>query len=183
MPSRRQILAGAGGVAAAALLGTRVRGADAKTVRIGYLKGLTPLNISRLRGTLVTALAAGGYTLQWSGPFPAFAPAVEALTPGSIDITEGSATSASSAMVAGAPFKIFAYALPSADGEGVIVRPDSGITSVPQLVGKRVAVNRGGSGNTCSRWPSPNTGFRTTASSACISVRPMRRTRSRRVRS
>lgn len=145
-PSRRQILAGAGGLAAATLVGARVRAADPKAVRIGYLKSLTPLNIGRLRGTVAKALAARGYTVQWQGPFPAFAPAVEALTPGSIDITEGSATSASSAMVAGAPFKIFAYAAPSADAEGVIVRPDSGITAVPQLVGKRVAVNRGGSG-------------------------------------
>jgi len=122
-PSRRQLLAGAGGLAAATLLGSRVRAADSKVVRIGYLKSLTPLNIGRLRGTIATALAARGYTVEWDGPFPAFAPAVEALTPGSLDITEGSATSASSAMVAGAPFKIFAYALPSADGEGVIVRP------------------------------------------------------------
>lgn len=144
--SRRQLLAGAGGLAAATLLGSRVRAADPKVVRIGYLKSLTPLNIGRLRGTIDKALAARGYTVQWQGPFAAFAPAVEALTPGSLDVTEGSATSASSAMVAGAPFKIFAYALPSADGEGVIVRPDSGITTVPQLVGKRVAVNRGGSG-------------------------------------
>jgi len=144
--TRRQLLAGAGGLAAAALIGTRARAADSKVVRIGYLKSLSPLNLGRLRGTVAAALAARGYTVEWQGPFPAFAPAVEALTPGSIDITEGSATSASSAMVAGAPFKIFAYALPSADGEGVIVRPDSGITSVPQLIGKRVAVNRGGSG-------------------------------------
>ena len=112
-PSRRQLLAGAGGLAAATLLGSRVRAADSKVVRIGYLKSLTPLNIGRLRGTIATALAARGYTVEWDGPFPAFAPAVEALTPGSLDITEGSATSASSAMVAGAPFKIFAYA-PSA---------------------------------------------------------------------
>jgi sulfonate transport system substrate-binding protein len=145
-PSRRQILAGAGGFAAATLVGARVRADDPKVIRIGYLKSLTPLNIGRLRGTVAKALAARGYTVQWAGPFPAFAPAVEALTPGSIDITEGSATSASSAMVAGAPFKIFAYALPSADAEGVIVRPDSGITTIPQLIGKRVAVNRGGSG-------------------------------------
>jgi len=145
-PTRGRLLAGAGGLAAATLFGSRVRAADPKVVRIGYLKSLTPLNIGRLRGTIEKALAARGYTLQWQGPFAAFAPAVEALTPGSLDITEGSATSASSAMVAGAPFKIFAYALPSADGEGVIVRPDSGITTVPELIGKRVAVNRGGSG-------------------------------------
>ncbi len=86
--------------------------------------------------------------MQWVGPFSAFAGEVEALTAGSVDIHEGSATAASSAMLAGAPFKIFAYAFPGADSEGVVVRPDSGITSVPDLVSKRVAVavNRGGTG-------------------------------------
>lgn len=145
--SRGQFVAGTAAVAAGlAFSGARSLAADPKVVRIGYLPSLTPLNYGRLRGTLQAALAPHGYTIQWAGPFPAFAPAVEALTPGSIDITVGSATSAASAMVANAPFKIFQYSPPSANGEGVFVRADSGITSVPGLVGKKVAVNRGGTG-------------------------------------
>jgi sulfonate transport system substrate-binding protein len=144
--TRSRFIAAVAALAGASAIRPAARAADERVVRIGYLKGLTPLNLGRLRGTIASSLAAHGYTVQWAGPFPAFAPAVEALTPGSIDVTEGSATSASSAMVAGAPFKIFAYALPGADGEGVIVRPDSAIASVPQLAGKRIAVNRGGSG-------------------------------------
>jgi len=141
----------AGTVAAAAVtaafgIGTRARAADPKAIRIGYLPSLTPLNFGRLRGTLGAAVAPYGYTITWAGPFAAFAPAVEALTPGSIDITVGSATSAASAMVAKAPFRIFQYAPPSANGEGVFVRKDSTVTSIPGLIGKRVAVNRGGTG-------------------------------------
>jgi sulfonate transport system substrate-binding protein len=143
--SRGAFIAGTAAVAAGSTL-TRARAADPKVITIGYLESLTPLNLGRLRGTLQAAVAPHGYTLAWAGPFPAFAPAVEALTPGSIDITVGSATSAASAMVAGAPFKIFQYALPGSDGEGVIARNDRNITSIPDLIGKRVAVNRGGSG-------------------------------------
>ena len=145
--SRGRFVAGtAAATAGFALTRGRVRAADPKVIRVGYLPSLTPLNFSRLRGTLQAAVAPHGYTVQWAGPFPAFSPAVEALTPGSIDITVGSATSAASAMVAGAPFKIFLYSPPSANGEGVFARADSGITSVAGLVGKKVAVNRGGTG-------------------------------------
>jgi sulfonate transport system substrate-binding protein len=146
--SRRRFTGTIAAAAASASLlpGSRVRAADPNVVRIGYLPSLTPLNFGRLRGTLQAAVAPHGFTIQWLGPFPAFAPAVEALTPGSIDITVGSATSAASAMVAKAPFRIFQYAPPSANGEGVFVRNDSTITSVPGLIGKRVAVNRGGTG-------------------------------------
>jgi sulfonate transport system substrate-binding protein len=147
--TRRHFVAGATALAGLALAGGGAEAADAadaKVIRIGYLPSLTPLNFGRLRGTLQAAVAPHGYTIQWAGPFAAFAPAVEALTPGSIDITVGSGTSAASAMVANAPFKIFQYSPPSSNGEGVFVRPASGITSVPGLVGKRVAVNRGGTG-------------------------------------
>jgi len=145
--SRGRFVAGTAAAAGAfALTRGRAGAADPKVIRIGYLPSLTPLNYGRLRGTLQAAVAPHGYTVQWAGPFPAFAPAVEALTPGSIDITVGSATSAASAMVAGAPFKIFQYSPPSANGEGVFARADSGITAIPGLVGKKVAVNRGGTG-------------------------------------
>ena len=97
MLSRRHFVsAGAALVGAGAL--ARPARADDNVIRIGYLQSLSPLNSGRLRGTLDAAVRQHGYRIEWSGPFPAFAPAVEALTPGSIDITEGSATSAASAM-------------------------------------------------------------------------------------
>ncbi len=145
--SRGAFVGGAAAFGAVAATGAaRAVAADAPVVTFGYLPSLTPLNLGRLRGTLQTALQAHGITVKWAGPFAAFAPAVEALTPGSIDITVGSATSAASAMVAGAPFKVFQYAPPSGNGEGVLARNDRPITTIPDLIGKKVAVNRGGTG-------------------------------------
>jgi sulfonate transport system substrate-binding protein len=145
--SRRKLGLGLG----AAALGTvarsrRGRAAEAKTIRIGYLPSLTPFNIGRIRGSVGAALAAHGYEVVWKGPFPAFAPAVEALTPGDLDFTVGSSTSAASAMVAEAPFKIFAYAPPPQDSEGVLARDGTPIMRIADLIGKKVAVNRGGTG-------------------------------------
>lgn len=124
----------------------RAHAAAPRTIRVGYLKSLSPLSLGRVRGSLEATLHAKGYTLEWVGPFAAFAPAVEALIPGSIDVTVGSSTSAVSAMVARAPLKIITFAPPPGDTEGILARPDSKITRVADLIGKKAAVNRGGTG-------------------------------------
>jgi sulfonate transport system substrate-binding protein len=116
------------------------------TVKIGVLRGAGPINLSQQDGSLERKLAALGAKVQWVGPFPAFAPAAEALNAKSIDITQGSITSAVGALAGQSSFSIFARQLADHKAEGIVVRPDSGIATIADLKGRTVAVNRGGTG-------------------------------------
>ena len=78
--------------------------------------------------------------------FPAFSPAAETINAGSVDFTIGSSTAAASSMAGDAPIKIFAYQNSIPTGEGIIARGDSAIQNIRDLVGKKVAVNRDGTG-------------------------------------
>jgi len=117
-----------------------------QTIRIGWLRGPNDITLAKSRGTLEKALAEKGVKVEWAGPFPAAAPAFEALNAGSIDITAGSSTSAIAALSAKIPLVIFAYQKMSPGAEGIVVKKDSGIASIKDLAGKKVAVNRGGTG-------------------------------------
>ncbi len=115
-------------------------------VRIGWLRGPNDLTLAKSRGSIEKALAEKGVKVEWDGPFPAAAPAFEALNAGSIDITAGSSTSAITALAANVPLSIFAYQKMAAGSEGIVVKNSSPITSLKDLSGKTVAVNRGGTG-------------------------------------
>ncbi|KQR35938.1 sulfonate ABC transporter substrate-binding protein [Rhizobium sp. Leaf155] len=117
-----------------------------QTIRIGWLRGPNDITLAKSRGTLEKALAEKGIKVEWAGPFPAAAPAFEALNAGSIDITAGSSTSAIAALSAKIPLVIFAYQKMSPGAEGIVVKKDSGIASIKDLAGEKVAVNRGGTG-------------------------------------
>ena len=117
-----------------------------QVIRIGWLRGPNDLTLAKSRGTLEKAFADKGIKIEWAGPFPAAAPAFEALNAGSIDITAGSSTSSIAALAAKIPLVVFAYQKMAAGSEGVIVKNDSGIVSLKDLAGKKVAVNRGGTG-------------------------------------
>ncbi|MBA8839979.1 aliphatic sulfonate ABC transporter substrate-binding protein [Ochrobactrum sp. RH2CCR150] len=141
---RLQILAALTGVAMT-LASTTAFAAD-QVVRIGWLRGPNDITLAKSRGTLEKALAEKGIKVEWAGPFPAAAPAFEALNAGSIDITAGSSTSAIAALAANIPLTIFGYQKMSAGSEGIVAKKDAGITSIKDLAGKKVAVNRGGTG-------------------------------------
>jgi len=117
-----------------------------QTIRIGWLRGPNDITLAKSRGTLEKALAEKGIKVEWAGPFPAAAPAFEALNAGSIDITAGSSTSAIAALSAKIPLVIFAYQKMAPSAEGIVVKKESGIASIKDLAGKKVAVNRGGTG-------------------------------------
>ena len=80
------------------------------------------------------------------GSFSAAAPAYEALNAGSIDMTTGSSTAFVTAIAAGLPLRFFAYQAMPGNGEGIVVRKGSSIQSLNDLRGKKVAVNKGGTG-------------------------------------
>ncbi|WP_120010532.1 ABC transporter substrate-binding protein [Teichococcus vastitatis] len=115
-------------------------------VRIGWLRAPNDLTTGRARGTLRQALEAQGATAEWPGPFPAAAPALEAMNAGSIDITAGSSTACITALAARIPMLIFACQPISAAGEGILVKRGAPITRISELQGRSVAVNRGGTG-------------------------------------
>lgn len=145
MITKREFLVAMTLAAAALGLASAAQASD-QVVRIGWLRGPNDITLAKSRGTLEKALAEKGIKVEWAGPFPAAAPAFEALNAGSIDITAGSSTSAIAALAAKIPLVVFAYQKMAAGSEGIVVKKDSGITSIKDLAGKKVAVNRGGTG-------------------------------------
>ncbi len=145
MITKRTFLAAAAFVTAAATFTYPVQAAD-DVVRIGWLRGPNDITLAKSRGTLEKVLSEKGIKVEWAGPFPAAAPAFEALNAGSIDITAGSSTSAIAALAAKIPLVVFAYQKMSPGSEGIVVKKGSGISSIKDLAGKKVAVNRGGTG-------------------------------------
>ena len=120
---------------------------DDVTVRIGVLRGSDPLSLAQEGGPLQKRIEEAGANLDISGSFPALAPAIEALTAGSIDITIGSITAAISSLVGDtSDFTIFARQESDYNNEGIVVKPDSGIKDPADLKGKKIAVNKGGTG-------------------------------------
>ncbi|SFA76666.1 sulfonate transport system substrate-binding protein [Rhizobium sp. NFR07] len=142
---KKRIFLAALALAAVTSLAPAVQAAD-QVVRIGWLRGPNDITLAKSRGTVEKALADKGIKVEWAGPFPAAAPAFEALNAGAIDITAGSSTSAIAALAAKIPLVVFAYQKMAPGSEGIVAKADSGITSIKDLAGKKVAVNRGGTG-------------------------------------
>ncbi len=130
----------------AALFNTHIASAQDVELRIGYLRGPSDLSLLRENGELDRALAKQGVKVTWLGPFPAAAPAYEALNGGSLDMTSGSSTAFVTAIAGGTPMVMFGYQPMPAGGEGIVVHNDSSIRTVSDLKGKTVAANRGGTG-------------------------------------
>jgi sulfonate transport system substrate-binding protein len=153
--SRRQLLRAAGGLLAGAAAGGLfpARAAEPRkltrntdTVRIGWGYGSLP-DIARQRGVFEKTLAAKGIKVEWIGPFPNHAPSIQAVVGGSADFGFwGSTTPALAAMLAGSPIVFNAFDVYSPRSTAIIVKKSSGINSVADLAGRKVAINRSGLG-------------------------------------
>jgi sulfonate transport system substrate-binding protein len=154
--TRRQLLRAAGGLlagaAAASLLPAQAAEPPRKltrntdTVRIGWGYGALP-DIARQRGVFEKTLAAKNIKVEWIGPFPNHAPSIQAVVGGSADFGFwGSTTPALAAMLAGSPIVFTAFDVYSPRSTAIIVKKSSGINSVADLAGRKVAVNRSGLG-------------------------------------
>jgi sulfonate transport system substrate-binding protein len=97
-------------------------------------------------GSLAAALAAAGAKVEWTGTAGPFAPAALEMSANELDFAQGSITSAVTALAATPVFKLFAEQDPDRIGEGILVPASSPIKSVQDLIGKTVAVNKGGTG-------------------------------------
>lgn len=116
------------------------------TVRLTYGRGGLPL-LAKERGEFEKRLAAEDIQVQWVGPFPNHAPSLQAVVGGSADFGFwGSSTPAMAAIIAGSPLVFTSFNLYNPRSTAIIVKNQSGIASVEDLVGKSVAVNRSGLG-------------------------------------
>jgi len=104
------------------------------------------LAVGKKDGSLAAALAAAGAKVEWTGTAGPFAPAALEMSANELDFAQGSITSAVTALAATPAFKLFAEQDPDRIGEGILVPANSPIKSVQDLIGKTVAVNKGGTG-------------------------------------
>jgi sulfonate transport system substrate-binding protein len=138
--TRRHLLAAGAATAAAAVIPAG-RANAAQVLRIGYQKYGT-LILLKGRGTLEKALEPLGYTVEWT-EFPAGPQLLEGLNVGAIDFGSTGEAPPVFAQAAGAPLVYVAHEPPAPKGEAILVKPDSTITSVEGLKGKKVALNKG----------------------------------------
>ena len=114
---------------------------EAQTIRIGYQRYGT-LNILKIHGNLDRRLSALGVTVSWL-LFPAGPQLLEGMNVGSIDVGSTGEAPPIFAQAAGVPLVYLANEPANPGSEAIIVPKDSPITSVAQLVGKRLALNKG----------------------------------------
>ncbi|MFI9208184.1 ABC transporter substrate-binding protein [Streptomyces sp. NPDC053253] len=116
------------------------------TVRIPDPGNAGVLARGKKDGSLDKALAAVGAEVAWTGSAGPFAPAAQAMNADQLDIATGSITSGITSLSQSPGFAFFTATDPDPVGEGILVREGSDIASVKDLVGRKVAVNKGGTG-------------------------------------
>ncbi|WP_335932958.1 ABC transporter substrate-binding protein [Streptomyces sp. PTD5-9] len=104
------------------------------------------LAVGKKDGSLDKALAKVGAKVRWTGSAGPFAPAAQAMNADQLDFATGSITSGITSLAQRPGFKFFTAVAPDEAGEGILVKNDSGIRSVADLAGRKVAVNQGGTG-------------------------------------
>jgi sulfonate transport system substrate-binding protein len=123
-----------------ALAGVGASYGQDKAVRIGFQK-YGKLVLLKSKGTLEEKLKAAGYRVVWT-EFPSGPPLLEALNVGAIDFGNTGEAPPIFAQAAGAPIQYVAYEPPAPKGEAILVK-DSKLTSLTDLRGKKVALNKG----------------------------------------
>ena len=142
--SRRRVIQSAaawGALAAVAGSGAALaQQAAPRVLRIGNQKGL--LSLLKGRGTLEQRLAPLGVKVSWT-EFTAGPVQLEALNVGSIDFGDVGEAPPIFALGAGAPLAYVAASVPRPQAEAVLVSEKSAITTVADLKGKKIALNKG----------------------------------------
>ncbi|MDP9865721.1 MULTISPECIES: ABC transporter substrate-binding protein [Streptosporangium] len=110
-----------------------------------------PLAVAKKEGILEKRLAEVGATVEWGGSYASFTATIDAVRSGSVNVLEGAISPVLGYLANSKDIKIFSFTDPVTDPaapqtDGLVVRPDSPVRSVKDLVGKQVAVNKGGRG-------------------------------------
>ncbi|MEB8337556.1 NrtA/SsuA/CpmA family ABC transporter substrate-binding protein [Streptomyces endophyticus] len=116
------------------------------TVRIPDPGNSGVLAVGKKDGSLDKALAKVHAKVEWTGSAGPFAPAAQAMNANQLDIATGSITSGITSLTQTPGFEFFSATAPDGAGEGILAKKGSGIGSIEDLVGKKVAVNQGGTG-------------------------------------
>lgn len=111
------------------------------TVTIGYQKG-DSVDISRQRGELVKKMKAKGYKVVFK-EFQNGAALMTALKAGSIDYARAGDTPPVTAQATGTQIAYIATGATKEYGTGILVGKNSGITTLSQLKGKKIAYTSG----------------------------------------
>lgn len=111
------------------------------TVTIGYQKG-DPVDISRQRGEFVKKMKAKGYKVVFK-EFQNGAALMTALKAGSIDYARAGDTPPVTAQATGTQIAYIAAGATKEYGTGILVGKNSGITTLSQLKGKKIAYTSG----------------------------------------
>jgi len=113
---------------------------ELKELRIGYQKNGV-LVIARQQAVLEHQLAPLGIGVKWID-FTSGVPMLEAMNAGSVDLGQCGDSPPVFAQAGGANI-VYVAGQPVTNGQGILVRPASGITSVAGLKGKRVGFTKG----------------------------------------
>lgn len=115
---------------------------SAATLRIGYQKSASLLALQKSQGTLEKRLAPQRVAVQWV-EFPAGPQLLEGLNVGSVDVGFVGEAPPIFAQAAGANFVYIGNDPAAPEAEAIVVPKDSPLTSVAQLKGRKVALNKG----------------------------------------
>ncbi|WP_067503559.1 aliphatic sulfonate ABC transporter substrate-binding protein [Actinoplanes sp. TFC3] len=114
-----------------------------KKVRLTY----GAISVPKTRGVFEKTLKDQGIDIEWVGPFPNHAPTLQAVATDTADFSfGGSSTPADQALLSGNKLVYVAWASATPRISSILALPNSGITSVKDLAGKNVAVNKAGLG-------------------------------------
>jgi len=113
-----------------------------KTIRIGYQKGNT-LHILKETGFLDEAAEEVGYDIKWE-MFTHGNTLMEGIYANAIDYGHAADGPGIFAQATSKPFVYVGADEPNPEGVGVMVKKDSGITSLKQLEGKKIGALEGG---------------------------------------
>ncbi|MFD5176864.1 NrtA/SsuA/CpmA family ABC transporter substrate-binding protein [Nocardia sp. NPDC058379] len=106
-----------------------------------------PLAVGKRDGTFDAALAPLGAKIQWVNTTPGFSSMLKLFNTEELDVSGAAFSPVVGALSKDVGVKIVAVADPAGqDQSGIVVTPESGVTSVAGLVGKRIAVNPAGKG-------------------------------------
>src|SRR5690606_18306262 len=131
--------------------GSRTPAGQQAVLRIGPLETQHVLRLCLDAGTLEDRLVEVGVRVAVTPPFPAFAPAAEAMAAGHVDMTSCGATGAVTGLEGAAEPGVFAVERNDGDTQGIVASAGSGVEELADLVGRRVAVNQGGTGDYLAR--------------------------------
>ncbi|MFT4149008.1 MAG: sulfonate ABC transporter substrate-binding protein [Paracoccaceae bacterium] len=132
---------GFGALALSLASGLPAMSEQVKTLKIGYQKTNLPV-IAKQQGVVEAALKDQGVGVEWV-EFAAGPPLVEALNVGAVHVGWTGDAPPIFGQAAGANI-VYVAALPAnGQGEAIIAKADSGIKTVADLKGKKVAVGKG----------------------------------------